>query len=87
MHLREQLPGTPVSFLQRQRAHRPLRRLGRRRIRFAVEVASAVADQIGAGRTGVRLSPGNPYNDIHEDDTHELYPALVRALAPLDQPR
>ncbi|MFI6937164.1 alkene reductase [Streptomyces sp. NPDC050287] len=54
------------------------------RIRFAVEVASAVADEIGAGRTGIRLSPGNPYNDIREDDTHELYPALVRALAPLD---
>ncbi|MEU3460689.1 alkene reductase [Streptomyces sp. NPDC006733] len=54
------------------------------RIRFAVEVATAVADEIGAGRTGIRLSPGNPYNDIHEDDVHALYPALVRALAPLD---
>ncbi|WP_413810928.1 hypothetical protein [Streptomyces sp. OE57] len=32
------------------------------RIRFAVEVASAVADEIGAERTGLRLSPGNPYN-------------------------
>lgn len=54
------------------------------RIRFAVEVATAVADEIGAGRTAIRLSPGNPYNDIREDDTHELYPELVRALAPLD---
>ncbi|MEV1083986.1 alkene reductase [Streptomyces sp. NPDC050211] len=54
------------------------------RIRFAVEVATAVADEIGAGRTGIRISPGNPFNDIAESDTHELYPALVRALAPLD---
>ncbi|MFB7501670.1 alkene reductase [Streptomyces sp. NPDC056161] len=54
------------------------------RIRFAVEVASAVADEIGAGRTGFRISPANPYNDISEDDTRELYPALVRALAPLN---
>ncbi|MFE0184420.1 alkene reductase [Streptomyces olivaceus] len=54
------------------------------RIRFAVEVAAAVADEIGAGRTGIRLSPGNPYNDVREDDVHTLYPALVRALAPLD---
>ncbi|MEU5891857.1 alkene reductase [Streptomyces sp. NPDC047461] len=54
------------------------------RIRFAVEVATAVADEIGAGRTGFRISPGNPFNDIAESDTHELYPALVRALAPLD---
>ncbi|WP_033329355.1 alkene reductase [Streptomyces yerevanensis] len=54
------------------------------RIRFAVEVATAVADEIGAGRTGFRISPGNPFNDIAESDTHELHPALVRALAPLD---
>lgn len=54
------------------------------RIRFAVDVATAIADEIGADRTGIRLSPGNPYNDIREDDTHEVYPALVRALAPLD---
>ena len=54
------------------------------RIRFAVEVASAVAEEIGPGRTGVRISPGNPFNDIVEDDVHELYMALVDALAPLD---
>ncbi|WP_371575470.1 alkene reductase [Streptomyces sp. NBC_01314] len=54
------------------------------RIRFAVEVATAVADEIGAGRTGIRISPATPFNDMAESDTHELYPALVRALAPLD---
>ncbi|MER7927289.1 alkene reductase [Streptomyces sp. NPDC096057] len=56
------------------------------RIRFAVEVAAAVADEIGAGRTGIRLTPGNPFkiNDLKESDTDELYPALVQALAPLD---
>ncbi|MEU9063952.1 alkene reductase [Streptomyces sp. NPDC048430] len=56
------------------------------RIRFAVEVAKAVADEIGAGRTGIRISPGNPFkmNDVTESDTAELYPVLVRALAPLD---
>ncbi|NEA61626.1 alkene reductase [Streptomyces sp. SID12488] len=54
------------------------------RIRFAVEIATAVAEEIGASRTGLRISPGNPFNDIAESDTHELYPALVRALAPLN---
>ncbi|MCX4647395.1 alkene reductase [Streptomyces sp. NPDC058293] len=56
------------------------------RIRFVVEVATAVADEIGAGRTGLRLSPGNPFaiNDVVESDTHELYPELVRALASLN---
>jgi N-ethylmaleimide reductase len=53
------------------------------RIRFAVEAAAAVADEIGADRTGSRISPGNPYNDIAESDTAELYPALLRALSPL----
>ena len=53
------------------------------RIRFAVEVASAVADEIGPDRTGIRISPGNPFNDIVEDDVPELYGALLEALAPL----
>ena len=54
------------------------------RIRFAVEVAAAVADEIGADRTGLRISPANTLNDIAESDTHELYPGLVNALAPLN---
>jgi N-ethylmaleimide reductase len=42
-----------------------------------------VADEIGADRTGLRISPGNPFNDIAESDTAELYPALISALGPL----
>ncbi|GAB7192061.1 alkene reductase [Kineococcus sp. NUM-3379] len=53
------------------------------RIRFTVEVATAVAQQIGAGRTGLRISPANPYNDIVEEGTAELYTALVTALDPI----
>jgi N-ethylmaleimide reductase len=53
------------------------------RIRFAVDVATAVADEIGAGRTGLRIAPGNPFNDVREDDVDEVYPALIAALAPL----
>lgn len=54
------------------------------RIRFAVEVAAAVADEVGVDRTGIRISPGNPFNDIVEQDTPELYGALVPALGKLD---
>ncbi|MEO7126594.1 MAG: alkene reductase [Nakamurella sp.] len=54
------------------------------RIRLSVEVAAAVAGEIGASRTGIRISPGNPLNDIVEDDVADLYPALVSALAPLN---
>lgn len=54
------------------------------KLRFAIEVAAAVSDEIGAGRTGIRISPGNPLGDITEDDTRGLYLALARALAPLE---
>ncbi|MFI6643544.1 alkene reductase [Streptomyces sp. NPDC050504] len=54
-----------------------------KRNRFAVEVARAVAAEIGGARTGIRLSPGNPYNDIAETDVEETYTALVDALEPL----
>ncbi|MEU2557800.1 alkene reductase [Streptomyces longispororuber] len=54
------------------------------RIRFAVEVAEAVVAEIGAARTGIRLSPGNPLNDIHEPDPDETYLALVEKLDALD---
>lgn len=53
------------------------------RIRFAVEVATAVADAIGGHRTGIRISPGNPFNDITESDLEETYGALTSRLAPL----
>jgi N-ethylmaleimide reductase len=53
------------------------------RIRFSVEVAEAVAEAIGVDRVGMRISPGNAYNDMTESDTAELYPALVSALPPL----
>ncbi|MFF9346256.1 alkene reductase [Streptomyces sp. NPDC014734] len=53
------------------------------RIRFAVEVVRAVAAEIGAERTGLRISPGNPYNDIDEPEPDAVYTALVREIEPL----
>ncbi|MGA4842751.1 alkene reductase [Streptomyces sp. G45] len=50
------------------------------RIRFAVEVTKAVVAEIGAARTGIRLSPGNTLNDIHEPEPETTYPALVKEL-------
>lgn len=54
------------------------------RARFAVDVARAVADEIGADRTGMRISPGNPMNDIVEEDSRATYEDLTRRLAELD---
>ncbi|MFD9416649.1 alkene reductase [Streptomyces goshikiensis] len=54
------------------------------RIRFAVEVVSAVVAAVGSDRVGVRISPGNRYNDIAEDHPGEVYEALLEKLAGLD---
>jgi N-ethylmaleimide reductase len=53
------------------------------RIRFAFEVAAGVAEEIGGERTGIIISPGNPLNDILEEDVDDLYSVLLRALSPL----
>ncbi|MET7367072.1 alkene reductase [Streptomyces sp. NPDC005566] len=53
------------------------------RTRFAVEVAKAVVAEIGAERTGLRISPGNPFNGIEEPAPDAVYTALVAELEPL----
>ncbi|MER0426553.1 alkene reductase [Streptomyces microflavus] len=53
------------------------------RIRFAVEVVKAVAAEIGAARTGLRISPSNPYNDIDEPAPDAVYTALAQEIEPL----
>lgn len=52
--------------------------------RFAVEVTEAVVAEIGAERTGFRIAPGNPFNDIQETEPQALYLHLVERLAGLD---
>ena len=53
------------------------------RARFVVEVATAVADAIGAQRVGIRVSPGGTFNDISETEVEATYEALVEGLEPL----
>jgi 2,4-dienoyl-CoA reductase-like NADH-dependent reductase (Old Yellow Enzyme family) len=56
------------------------------RSRFVVEVARAVAEEIGADRTGIRISPAMPLGGIREgspEDVRAQYRHLVGALAPL----
>ncbi|NIH87646.1 alkene reductase [Amycolatopsis granulosa] len=51
------------------------------RVRFVVEVVRAVAGAIGAGRVGLRISPGNTANGIEEGDTGAIYRTLLGELA------
>lgn len=53
------------------------------RIRFAAETVRAVAAEIGAERTALRISPANPYNDIDEPAPEATYSALVQAIEPV----
>ena len=53
------------------------------RVRLMVEVTRAVADAIGGGRVGIRLSPVTPANDIRDSDPQPLFEHLARELAPL----
>jgi N-ethylmaleimide reductase len=54
------------------------------RARLLVEVLTAVSDAIGAGRTGIRLSPVTPANGGGQDsDPERLYGHVVDRLAAL----
>jgi len=54
------------------------------RTRLLVEVMQAVVEEIGGGRTGLRLSPVTPANDAGPDsDPQALYEHAVAQLAPL----
>jgi len=54
------------------------------RARFAIEVVTAVAEEIGANRTAIRLSPGFTMNGIDEGaEGPDLYRYLVAELGKL----
>jgi len=54
------------------------------RARLTIEVMQAITDEIGAGRTGIRLSPVTPVNDAQQDsDPQALFNHVVEQLAPL----
>ncbi len=50
------------------------------RLRFALEVIEAVSAEIGADRTGIRLSPVTPVNDIFDSAPATVYFPLVKAI-------
>ncbi|KAF6623935.1 alkene reductase, partial [Paenibacillus sp. EKM208P] len=55
------------------------------RARFAIEVTKAIVEEIGADRTGFRISPGTPLGGIQDGEQDpELYRYLVTELAQLD---
>src|SRR3954451_14158555 len=51
------------------------------RIRLLREVAQAVADEVGADRTAVRLSPNGEVQGANDSDPFTLFPAAAAALS------
>jgi len=53
------------------------------RVRFVVEVLEAMIAAGGAGRVGIRICPGNPFNDLSDENPEETFRALIKAINPL----
>lgn len=54
-----------------------------KRLRFPVEVLKAMASVDGADRVGFRICPGNPFNDLQDDDPAETFDAFLAAVREL----
>ena len=57
-----------------------------KRARFGIEVITSVANEVGADRVGVRISPSHGIQDVIEsdaDETRATYEALLDGIAPL----
>lgn len=54
------------------------------RIRFVVEVLEAMTKAAGsAGRVGIKVSPGMPFNDLQDEDPIGTHLALMDAIGPM----
>ena len=51
------------------------------RLRFLNEIVEAVTAEVGADRTGIRISPENTFNDIDDSDPQALFTAVVDSIA------
>ncbi len=54
------------------------------RLRLVLEVLNAMAGVDGADRVGMRICPGNPFNDLQDGNPVETFTALLRAVDPLN---
>jgi N-ethylmaleimide reductase len=53
------------------------------RLRFVLEVLAAMISVDGADRVGLRICPGNPFNDLQDDNPEETFAALLDAVNPM----
>ncbi|MFT5576923.1 MAG: N-ethylmaleimide reductase [Bermanella sp.] len=53
------------------------------RLRFVLDVLEAMCAVDGADRVGMRICPGNPFNDLQDDNHQETFSALLQKVDPL----
>lgn len=53
------------------------------RLRFVLETLAAMTAEAGAGRVGMRICPGNPFNDLTDENPEETFRALIKAANPM----
>lgn len=53
------------------------------RARLLLEVTEAVCNEIGSDRVGIRISPVNAFNDMHDSDPQALFNHVAGALSGL----
>lgn len=75
----------PMQFLSSGTNHRTDEYGGAapQRARFAFECLREMAAAIGAGRVGLRLNPGNTYNDTSDENSGATHAELMRQAASL----
>lgn len=54
------------------------------RCRFVLETLAAMASVDGPGRMGMRICPGNPFNDLSDENPRETAEYLLEKTVPLD---
>ncbi len=54
------------------------------RVRFVAEALEAAVDVFGGERVGIRIAPGNSFNDVYDDNPVETYTTLLQAIKPLN---
>jgi N-ethylmaleimide reductase len=53
------------------------------RVRFPIEVLRSMSGVDGAGRVGFRICPGNPFNDLSDENPEETFTAFLGAVRDL----
>jgi N-ethylmaleimide reductase len=72
----------PAQFLSTGTNHRDDQYGGslENRLRFVIELLAAMTAVDGADRVGMRICPGNPFNDLQDEDHCATFAALLDAV-------